>query len=92
MWLVEKVWREGRPSSEPGKEPQRSMAAKDEYPQCPPWETQKVEENTAFFNAVFNTKHKKTNCRDVLGEREDAMLGLDWRCQLGRHARSGAGC
>lgn len=55
------------------------MAAKDEYPQCPPWETQKAEENTAFFNVVFNTKHKETNCRDVLGEREDAMLGLDWR-------------
>lgn len=52
------------------------MAAKDEYPQCPPWETQKAEENTALFNAVFNTKHKETDCGDVLGEREDAKLGL----------------
>lgn len=77
MWLVEKSGTGGGASSVPGKEPQRSMAAKDEYPQCPPLETQKVEENTALFNADFNTKHKKMNCKDdVLGEREDAM---DWR-------------
>lgn len=70
MWPVETAWREGLPTPVPGKEPQRSMAAEDEYPQCPPWETQQVqEENTELFSTVFNPKHKKTDCRNVLGER-----------------------
>lgn len=79
MRLVKKVWREGRPSSAPGKEPQRGMAAKDEYPQCRPWETQKVEENTAFFNAVFNHKTQKDELQGCSwGKRRcNAWLGLE---------------
>lgn len=91
MWPVETAWREGWPSPVPGKEPQHNMA-KDEHPQCPPWETQQAqEENTVLFNAVFNPKHKKTDCRRVLGKdrRCSSCPGLE--VTAGGHVRRGAG-